>query len=295
MASNNRWRNYLKLVAKIGFSALFLFLVFRKIDFKDLWVQFLSVTWYWILAAVFFFIVSKVISSIRLNRYFKSIGLDFSEKENLKLYWLGMYYNMFLPGGIGGDGYKIWLLNKKFGTPAKKLFWAVFLDRVSGLSALGVLGVLFAIWIFPDPFIRYGLIGLLLVGVLAYYLIYRKFFSEFMDGFWITNWQGLLVQLSQLVCVLCIMFSLGIDHHRIEYLLLFLVSSVVAIFPFTIGGLGARELTFVYGSDLLKLDQQGSVVISFWFYVITLVVSLIGIWYVFRSPLPDPMNQRSPK
>lgn len=64
------------------------------------------------------FNISKIISSIRLNRYFKDINLSLSQTYNLKLYYLGMFYNLFLPGGIGGDGYKIYIikniLNKKF-------------------------------------------------------------------------------------------------------------------------------------------------------------------------------------
>ena len=46
--------------------------------------------------------------------------------------------------------------------------------------------------------------------------------------------------------------------------------------------LRVRELTFLYGSQLLNVDINIAVGISFLFYLITAMVSLAGIWYVFR-------------
>jgi uncharacterized membrane protein YbhN (UPF0104 family) len=289
MANSKPWRSLLKTIAKLAISGFFLYMVFRKIDYRDLLFQMGHTALWWILPALLLFVLSKWISSIRLNLFFKSIGLHLSEKENLRLYWLGMFYNMFLPGGIGGDGYKIYLLNRKFQSPAKKLFWAVFLDRVSGLGALLFLCALLVMFIFPTTRIILGMMGLMVLACLAYYFVYQKYFPSFMDCFWRTNFQGLLVQITQVICACCIMKALHIESHYPEYILLFLISSVVAIFPFTMGGLGARELSFVYGSEYLMLDQQSSVVISFWFYLITLVVSLVGIIYVFRSPFENEM------
>ncbi len=262
-------------------------MVFRKIDYRDLLFQMRHTALWWVLPALFLFVLSKWISSIRLNLFFNSIGLHLGEKENLRLYWLGMFYNMFLPGGIGGDGYKIYLLNRKFQSPAKRLFWAVFLDRVSGLGALLFLCALLVVFIFPNTRIILSIMGILTLACLAYYFIYKKYFPSFMGCFWRTNFQGLLVQIAQVICACCIMKALHIETHYPEYILLFLISSVVAIFPFTMGGLGARELSFVYGSEYLMLNQQSSVIISFWFYLITLVVSLAGIIYVFRSPFEN--------
>ena len=290
MANSNPWRSLLKSVAKIAFSAFFLYLVFRKINYREMLQHMQDSNLWWILPAVVFFILSKIISSFRLNLFFKSIGLDLPESDNLRLYWLGMYYNMFLPGGIGGDGYKIYVLKKRTDIAGKKIFWAVFLDRVTGLSALLFLSAILAIFIFPQSKIVILTIGIVVVACLVYYFVFKKFFTSFMAVFWSTNIQGLIVQIAQVICAICIMKALNIQGHYPEYILLFLVSSVVAIFPFTIGGLGARELTFVYGSEFLHLDQQVSVVISFWFYMITLIVSLTGILYVFRSPFEKQIS-----
>src|SRR5690606_19345065 len=89
--------------------------------------------------ALITFVLSQIISASRLNTFFKGIGLKISEVYNFKVYLLGMFYNLFLPGGIGGDGYKIFLLRKKFKVRGRILFQAIFFDRLSGLWALGLI------------------------------------------------------------------------------------------------------------------------------------------------------------
>lgn len=284
MANNKRWLSLLKLTAKILFSSAFLYLVLRKIHLQELMEQFHQTSIVWIALALLFFVLSKLVSAFRLNHFFRNTGLILSGMDNNRLYWLGMYYNMFLPGGIGGDGYKIFILNRKFEIAAKKLFWAVFLDRVSGLVALAILSGILSLLVFHQPLVIIFIVAGLILSGLAYYFIYKRYFTEFLPSFRITNWEGLWVQLLQLVCAACILRATGVGDHVEQYLLVFLVSSVVAIFPFTIGGLGAREITFLYGSMYFGLNQQVAVTISLWFYLITLVVSLLGVVYVFRSP-----------
>ena len=60
----------------------------------------------WLFAALLLFNASKIASAFRLNVYQRHGGVSLSESENLRLYYTGMFLNLFLPGGIGGDGYK---------------------------------------------------------------------------------------------------------------------------------------------------------------------------------------------
>jgi hypothetical protein len=209
MANNKRWLNLLKLTAKILFSSLFLYLVLRKIQISDLMDRFNHSNPYWIMLAALFFTISKWVSAIRLNHFFRNTGLNLSDKENTCLYWLGMFYNMFLPGGIGGDGYKIFVLNRRFEIAIKKLFWAVFLDRVSGVVALGILSGVLALVIFKQPLssFQFCFPGCCGSGVLFHL---QKIFCRIPSQFKITNWEGMLVQMLQLVCAACIMKAIGL-------------------------------------------------------------------------------------
>jgi hypothetical protein len=53
--------------------------------------------------------------------------------------------------------------------------------------------------------------------------------------------------------------------------------------PITIGGAGARELTFLWGAQVLGLDSERSVAIAFIFYIISTVVALYGLVFSFKN------------
>lgn len=277
-------KKYLKLFGKLLISAGALWFVFQKIDLNEIGSLISKANFTLLFPAVLFFVASKLIASVRLNRYFKCIEVNITQKYNLRLYWLGMFYNLFLPGGIGGDGYKVYILNKAFETPLKRVFWAVMLDRFSGLAAIGLLCLCAALFVpLLSPWAWLIALGIPL-GLTVYYLFVRFLFPYFLKVFWKTTIEGMGVQIAQLISCVFILLSLGYWGNIPEYLMLFLVSSMVSVLPITIGGAGARELTFLYGSQFLGLDPAISVALSLIFYLISLVVSFAGIVYVIKPP-----------
>ena len=57
----------------------------------------------------------------------------------------------------------------------------------------------------------------------------------------------------------------------------------MAMIPVTIGGAGARELTFLYGAQFLDIQAEKAVAIAFLFYIISSAVSFFGIVYSFNK------------
>lgn len=269
----------LKLILKLVITVAALYFVFRKIDLHLVLDTFINSRFWLILIALLFFILSKVVSSFRLNKYFDSIDIHLSEFFNMKLYLLGMYYNLFLPGGIGGDGYKVYFLNKRYDVRTSRIFWAVLLDRVIGVLALFCIAFLFAYFIAIPPVWKYFLLSLIPLFILAAWLIYRQFFPYFSGIFFRTNIQSLLVQILQIISALLILFSFSVSRNIPAYLFVFLVSSIVAVLPLTIGGVGSREFTFLLGAQWLGLDINLSIALSFMFYLITAFTSFWGIIY----------------
>ncbi|MEY3647722.1 MAG: hypothetical protein RLZ13_607, partial [Bacteroidota bacterium] len=117
-------KNQLKTALKILLTGGALYLVFQKIDTDNLLQLSKTLSWGWLIPALALFVGSKVATAIRLNAYFANIHISLSFWENWRLYLIGMFYNLFLPGGIGGDGYKVYLLNNQFKTPVKELLKA---------------------------------------------------------------------------------------------------------------------------------------------------------------------------
>lgn len=271
---------------KVLFSGLLLYLVFTRIPFSEVWGILKTANPVYLLLAILFFAISKGIAAFRLNLYFHQIGLPLAASSNIRLYLLGMFYNLFLPGGIGGDAYKGYLLNRTFQIPGKKLAAVLLLDRISGLFVLFVYSGLLLFWL-PVPWTAdyRPWIALLLAASLAvYWFAHHKGFPYLTPVFWSSVGYSALVQLAQLVSVYFILQALGVSQDLVKYLLVFLISSIVAVLPVTIGGIGSRELVFYYGAQWLGLQEETSIGVSMAFFLITALVSLIGILYHFRRP-----------
>lgn len=282
---HQRFKNILKLLVKLIVTLLCLWYVSKKIDWALTWHLLQQSNKWWLIAAALLFILSKIISSFRLNMFFKNIAVDLSEIVNLKLYWLGMFYNLFLPGGIGGDAYKVILLNRQKKQSVKLLSAAVLLDRVSGVVGLAILAAIYFYIINAANNISLIILISIIPGLGLYYFLVRKIFPSFINAFTSTLLLGLLVQALQVLCAYSIMESIQITQHHSAYIFIFLLSSIVAILPFTMGGLGAREVVFLWGSNLFLLDKQQSIYISILFYLITVLVSFAGVKWVYKKPI----------
>jgi uncharacterized membrane protein YbhN (UPF0104 family) len=280
------WRRYGLLLAKLAFMAGALWLVARHLDLPALGRTLRGAQPGWLAIATGLFTVSKLISSVRLNHFFRAVNIRLRERYNLRLYWLGMYYNLFLPGGIGGDGYKVYLLGRQFPGRRAVIFRALLLDRLSGMIALLVLLLLlFAGTGYPGWW-RVAALALVPLGLGLSYGLGQWLFKDFRSAFGRTSWQALGVQGAQVLCAWALLAALGAAHGPVlPYLLVFLASSVAAVLPLTVGGLGARELTFLYGAQLFGLAPAIAVSVSVLFYVITAVVSLGGA-FVRLGKLP---------
>lgn len=274
--------NIVKVLLKISITGLSLYLVSKKVELKDLKAAFDESNPFFLFLAFIAFVISQLISSSRLNTFFKGIGLKISETYNFKIYLLGMFYNLFLPGGIGGDGYKIFLLRKKFEIKGRRLFQAIFFDRLSGLWALGLIISALVIFIPYLGIPNWIPVVIVAIGSVAYYSVMRRFFSDYSKQFIHAHSKALMVQSMQVVAVILLLYALNYEGKFSPYLFMFLLSSLVAIFPFTVGGLGARELVFVYGAQYFQMDQHLAVIISLLFYCISALLSFSGIYFVFN-------------
>jgi hypothetical protein len=276
--------NIVKVLLKIGFTGLLLYYVFHKIHIDQVKSLIVRSNPWWALAGVLCYFLSIIISASRLLSFFKSIDLDISWKFNLRLYMLGIFYNLFLPGGIGGDGYKIYLLNKSYKMPAKKVFWAILFDRLSGFWAIGFITAVLVIFL-PQLNISPILTGsIFLVATVIYYFVAHRFFKDYTRNFFIAHFKAILVQSLQVATILLVMIGLHHNDKFAPYLSAFLMSSLAAVIPFSVGGLGFREFIFKYVIDKwFHMNGDLAVVLSLSFYVTSVIIALLGIYYVFRS------------
>jgi uncharacterized membrane protein YbhN (UPF0104 family) len=281
-------KNQLKTALKILLTGGALYLVFQKIDTDNLLQLSKTLSWGWLIPAIALFVGSKVATAIRLNAYFANIHISLSFWENWRLYLIGMFYNLFLPGGIGGDGYKVYLLNNQFKTPVKELLKASLLDRLGGLIAILALlfGILLVIELplpLGNPRISKILFAIGTIGIVPGFWLLQKFlFSNFLPSFWQGIFWSLVGQLAQMAAVVCLLLALGVQDKFLAYQAVFLLSSIVAVLPLTIGGVGARELVVVYIHSYAGIQETEAVAFSLLFFLISAAVSLSGAWVKWK-------------
>ncbi len=275
-------KKYLKVAVKVVLTAAALYIVFLKIDFTSTLKVFSRVNLPWLFLAFIAFNLSKLISALRFMNLYGHIGLFFEKPVGIKLTYIGMFYNLFLPGGIGGDGYKVYLIKKHFKSEKlKKIITAALLDRISGLVALvflclPILTQTSTYFLFSDPRINFTIFAIIMLYYPLAILINRLTFRSFKKAFPITDFQSLGVQIGQLLCAFLILKSLGVSSFHFDYLELFLLSSIAAVLPLTIGGVGIRELVFVYGYKYLVIDKNTAIAFTLTFFLMTVVSSLVG-------------------
>ncbi len=290
----NKTKKLLKTLLKFVITGLALYFVFSKISWDQISELLLRAKPFYLVLAILFFILSKVLSAFRLHAFFKCINLHISSIYNLKLYWIGMFYNLFLPGGIGGDGYKVYLLNKLYDVKVKPLVQATLIDRISGLASLlflGGLGFLFLdLTDFPS-WVKYVDIICLILLFPALFIFSKLLFRSFTRELPRAMLWSVGVQLMQVVSAVFILTSIGISEKLLAYSVLFLISSFVSIFPFTIGGLGSREITFLLGFQYFGIAEAQSIALSLLFTLITALVSFGGVF----MKVSDATSERNQK
>lgn len=280
MREEKSWKGPIKILLKLGITALAFWWISGKISWPETIETMKKATFGWLIPALLFFNASKVLSSFRLELFWEACGVIMGRIENLRLYYIGMFYNLFLPGGIGGDGYKVYLLGQRKEAKTKNLVTAVLLDRISGLIPLGILTAILlclpGIVSGPLSAWKWALLPLSALGYWLAYILVVRFYPGFAPPFHRASIQGLGVQVLQLISAWFILLALGVEERQGAFLALFLLSSVAAVIPFTIGGIGAREWAMVAGSSWLETNPQQAVGTGLIFFLITAVSSLPG-------------------
>lgn len=279
---NNKWwslgKNAFKVVVTLGA----FYWLYTRVSFSELKDGLLNCNPWLLILAFISYVVSQIVASSRLKSFFRANGIMLTERYNLRLYQLGLLYNYFLPGGIGGDAYKIYLLRKRFNYSGKKLLPSVFFDRLSGLWAMCIYISVLIMFMPRLAIPNLVTISAMVVGTMTYYYILRLFFKPFTKNFLITHFKALLVQGFQALAAVLILYALGFEGKFSPYILVFIVSSIVALVPSLLGGLGLRESFSGFFAKYLQISDPISVLMVLLFNFISILVASSGIYYILR-------------
>lgn len=313
-------------VAKLLVSGLLVAFVLTRLSLGEIRSAVESPQWGWLLAAFVVYALSAVGGAMQWAWILKGAGIVASGREIRRLYFIGLFFNNFLPANIGGDAYKIVDLGRREHR-ATGVFCATLLDRLIGLTALTFLAVLFLVGaslagialptmalvlvpvavflagglalllsrrlgvFLPRAAGKLGLKGLArwLEDVTAEFALYRPRVS-WLNGIFLFS---LLIQALRMITHLLV--ALGLGHAlglepMVQLMVLVPMLALSLILPITINGIGLRES--VAGQLLVYcgLGESQVVAIEVVAFLVQVVFSLQGgilLWWGQGQPRND--------
>lgn len=199
-----------------------------------------------------------------------------------------MFYNQFLPGGIGGDTYKVILLKNEKHVPWRNGIGIMLNDRISGIIVLCTLVSVLYYCLSFNRLLNYFTWITFLLFPLAFYLFLNGFYPAHRKSFSRLMIYSVFVQAFQFIMLVFVLAAVGKHDQLFTYLFIFGISSIAANLPISIGGIGIREFIFAAGAQFFGLIPEQAVLLSMSFYFISFLVSLPGIIWVFHSPFQPP-------
>lgn len=300
-------KGVLSTLVKILISGTILYFLFRNMDLGALWETFSSVEPLSVVFVAFLLVFNQSVSSYRWSVILKK-DLDVSYLRLLSIYFVGMFFNNFLPTMVGGDIVKGYYLYK-YSRKGDVAIASIFMDRYSGFAALMVITALTLIPGYsliagtPLP----GFFALLLGGFVVMSLIlwvgplhsgamklanrvhfyginkkidtlYKMLMSYKRRGDILVKAFvcSLIVQCGVMIGYYVLGRGLGLELPLAYYFLFIPLTTVIAMLPISLSGLGIREGAFVFLFTMAGATKEQALTLSLLWFAVGVIVSLIG-------------------
>jgi uncharacterized membrane protein YbhN (UPF0104 family) len=165
-ATKRRW---LRPALSLGLTAGLIAWLLWRVDRVQLWELLAGMEPGWFVLAAALVPLQVVLSAVRWRRFSVDLGLELTWPVAVKEYALSMFLNQVLPGGMAGDGVRVWRQRQGAGSVGPALRAAV-VERATGQAAhLMLTGVGLLLWTsvhsVPRPSGSLELVGILLLGL----------------------------------------------------------------------------------------------------------------------------------
>ena len=272
-------KNKIFSILQIVITVFFIYFTVSNLDLSKLFELLNNINILYLIIAASIYFSSQIISSERLRYILNDNKFIISFKQNFTLYLIGLFYNFFIPGGIGGDAYKSFLMNKKFNWKLSKVVKLLLLDRLIGLGVLCCI----LIGLYEIIFLKFNFIYLILtlcfLSIIGYYIVKLIFKNQ--NIFWKSFLYSIASHTIQFISLLIILYSLGIEDSYFEIIIVFILSSIFSVFSF--GGIGIREYIFLSSASILSFSPELAASIGLLFTISAAMSSLPGLKFIISN------------
>lgn len=301
---NRKLLVYFKIVISIGLITYLVFLV----DWNKAFLILKISDKFYLTVGAFFWFFGLFFASFRWHLILKDNKVSFSIFKAYKGYFRGMFYNIFLPGVVGGDviriGICVFQTDCKLGTATA----SVIFERITGVFSLLIflflsyiifsekfspvlnLELVKTVFVLGLVFIVTVLISILIRNKLNEWIPERKsnqifiFFRTIVRTFSSLHWATLftvlvLSSLFQSVDIFAsFLFSkaIGIGLSLPVFFGLIPLVYFATFLPVSLGGLGVREGTLVFLLSMFGVGITEAITLSFIIYINRVLYGAIG-------------------
>jgi uncharacterized protein (TIRG00374 family) len=132
-------RKHLTTLLKLGVTLLGLIFVLTRFDIRDIGQTLQETDLFWILVGFLLVNASVVLRAYRWLLLVRGLHAEVSFGRLVELYYVGSFFNVFLPSGFGGDVVRILEISRDI--PADIATGTVLIDRLTGLMMLFALAL----------------------------------------------------------------------------------------------------------------------------------------------------------
>ncbi len=254
------------------------------------------------------FALSNALGSLQWYILLRSQNINIAYRSVLSFYHVGLFFNNFLLGYVGGDAFRIWDISKKANNTTAA-FSTVLFDRFVGFFALTSLAMIVSlVWLQMLTSIKmlYFIAVVLTAWLFGLYLLFNERAARIMinvfrpflprivldksrDVYMAINRfrhkkrlmmrvfiVALIVQSMRVMVHYWAALAVGVNERVLYFFVFIPVIAMAASLPISLGGIGVREQSGV--SLFAGIGLAASKVVSFEFlaYLIAIIATIPG-------------------
>ena len=300
---NSKTGSVIKLLVSLGI----LFFFFFTVDYEKLSLITSRLNYTYAFLMLVLILAGNFIAAVRF-RLLISVKKTIRIFDLMKQYFIGSFFNNFLPTAIGGDAVRMFLVSQ-FGIPKTTAAFFIIVERLIGFYSLICIAFLSSFfWGVPrhlSIFVTVLLLSCSLVMAAIFSprinSLFKKFNLRIFDQ--ITGNINLLrsdraiisatfilsicYQLVSISISYCVAMAINLHIPVISFLTLVPLVWIVTMIPVSFGGLGLRELSFIYLLAQINIPKEGALIVSLGTYGALITSGIIGMFFFLSGRLKN--------
>ncbi len=302
---NKSWK---KMALKLGTSAILLLIIFTRVDTAELIENIRLLDYRYAIFVPIFIIIHYFIGGVRWKMLLLSEDAEeVSTKYLINLYFIGSFFNNFMPTSVGGDVYKMYQLGRKIKNNAVG-FSSTFMERFTGMASLVLIsyfglirtmdfwvGILppeiqaNSLWVFLFKFSLFSgfwiaaIIGFLSLNLLAKRIgFFRKIrdsllvYKDAKKALFIAFLTSFLIQAVSILPQYFVFLALGLEVPFTFALFVLPVITFAGFFIPSLNGFGVQDALYMSFLGMVGVSASMALSASILYHFSRLLVSLIG-------------------